>query len=308
MAIALYPHPDMLRHEPHARNPERPERLVAVTEALGDSGLDLDFREAPEAVRVDLERVHGRPYLDAIESAARRTASGTGLVRLDADTWMSPGSLKGAARAAGGAIAAARAVAAGEIQRAFCAVRPPGHHAGPDFAMGFCIYSNIALAARAAQDGGLARVAVIDFDVHHGNGTQAVFEADASLFFASVHQSPLYPGTGNPSETGVGNIANAIVAPGAPRQVWRKAFEGLMSRTDDFAPDLILISAGFDAHARDPLSDQALEAEDFAWATAAVISVANRRCAGRIVSSLEGGYDLEGLAQSTVAHVAALNG
>jgi acetoin utilization deacetylase AcuC-like enzyme len=174
--------------------------------------------------------------------------------------------------------------------------------------MGFCIYSNIAVAARAAQDAGLARIAVADFDVHHGNGTQAAFAGDPNLFFASVHQSPLYPGTGDPRDTGIGNTVNAIVPPGAPREAWRRAFESLMTRIDAFAPDLILISAGFDAHARDPLAEQALEAEDFAWATRAIVSVANKRCSGRIVSSLEGGYDLRGLADSALAHVGALNG
>jgi acetoin utilization deacetylase AcuC-like enzyme len=304
MAIALYTHPDMLGHEPHAGNPERPGRLAAVTAALTGSSLDLDPREAPLAERGDLELVHAPDYLDSIARAAPRE----GLSRLDPDTWMSPGSLAAASRAAGGVVAAARAVAAGRIQRAFCAVRPPGHHAGPDFAMGFCLYSNIAVAARAAQQAGLARIAVVDFDVHHGNGTQAAFAADPTLFFASVHQSPLYPGTGDPRDTGIGNIVNATVAPGAPRAAWRRAFESLMTRIDAFAPDLILISAGFDAHARDPLAEQALEAEDFAWATRAIVSVAETRCGGRIVSSLEGGYDLRGLADSALAHVGALNG
>ena len=275
-----------------------------MTAALSESGLDLEPREAPLAARIDLERVHPALYLDAIA----RAVPAQGLARLDPDTWMSPASAAAISRAAGGPIAAAQAVARGEIQRAFCAVRPPGHHAGPDFAMGFCVYSNIALAARAAQAEGLTRIAVADFDVHHGNGTQAVFETDPNLFFASVHQSPLYPGTGDPSETGLGNIVNATVAPDAPREAWRAAFQGLADRIDAFAPDLILISAGFDAHARDPLAQQRLEAEDYAWATRALVSVAQARCGGRIVSSLEGGYDLEGLALSARAHVAALNG
>ena len=172
--------------------------------------------------------------------------------------------------------------------------------------MGFCLFSNVAVAARAAQAAGLARIAVVDFDVHHGNGTQAVFQSDPSVFFASVHQFPCYPGTGRPSETGVGNIHNAIALPGSAPEVWRKAFESLMAPLDAFAPDLILISAGFDAHARDPLAEQNLEAEDYAWATRAIVSVARARCGGRVVSSLEGGYDLQALGQSALAHVRAL--
>jgi acetoin utilization deacetylase AcuC-like enzyme len=173
--------------------------------------------------------------------------------------------------------------------------------------MGFCIFSNVAIAALAAQQAGLARVAVVDFDVHHGNGTQAAFEADDSLFLASIHQMPLYPGTGAADETGVGNIVNAPVAPHAAREEWRATFAGgLMPALEAFRPDLILISAGFDAHRRDPLAHQSLEAADFAWATRAVIEVARRVCDGKVVSALEGGYDLEGLARSTVAHVQAL--
>jgi acetoin utilization deacetylase AcuC-like enzyme len=173
--------------------------------------------------------------------------------------------------------------------------------------MGFCLFSNVAVAARAAQTLGFARVAVVDFDVHHGNGTQAAFEADETLFFASIHQSPLYPGTGDASETGVGNIVNAPAPPNAPREAWRRLFDQrLMPALDAFEPDLILVSAGFDAHRRDPLAQQELEARDFGWATRAIASVARRRCGGRIVSSLEGGYDLEALGQSAVAHVQAL--
>ena len=174
--------------------------------------------------------------------------------------------------------------------------------------MGFCLFSNIAITARAAQAAGFARIGVIDFDVHHGNGTQAVFENDPTVFFGSIHQSPLYPNTGAESEIGLGNIVNATVAPGAPREAWRKAFEGrLVSALDAFAPDLVLISAGFDAHRADPLSEQALEESDFSWATRAVIAVARLRCKGRVVSSLEGGYDLGALGRSAAAHMAALS-
>jgi acetoin utilization deacetylase AcuC-like enzyme len=304
MSVALYTHPDMLDHRPREGHPERPERLKAVNEALAASGLDLDAREAPLVEAADLVRVHGEAHLRWLQAFAPTE----GVRLLEIDTEMSPGSLRAAYLAAGAVAAAVRAVAAGEARRAFCAVRPPGHHAGPGFAMGFCLLSNIAIGARVAQSCGLRRVAVADFDVHHGNGTQAVFESDPDLFFASVHESPNYPGTGAASETGVGNVANAPVPPMAPREVWRTAFEGLMERIDAFAPDLILISAGFDAHARDPLAQQALEGEDFAWATRAVAEVARRHCGGKLVSTLEGGYDLRGLADSAVAHVRALRG
>jgi acetoin utilization deacetylase AcuC-like enzyme len=304
MAVALYTHPDMGLHKPGEGHPERPARLTAVLDALGDdAGLDLDRREAPLAERADIERVHPAAYVDAVFAAA----PAEGMRYLDPDTALSPGSLNAALRAAGAATAAVRSVAAGEAERAFCAVRPPGHHAEPDRPMGFCIFSNLAIAARVAQAAGLARVAVVDFDVHHGNGTQAVVENDAGLFFASIHQSPLYPGTGDASETGVGNVVNAVAPPHAPRELWRRKFElELMPALDAFAPDLVLISAGFDAHRRDPLAHQSLEAEDYAWMTRATVEVARRHARGRVVSSLEGGYDLEGLGRSAAAHVRAL--
>ena len=299
--MLLYSHADMVMHRPRIGHPERPERLAAVLGAIEDETLER--REAPLAAAADLALVHPAGFIADIEAAAPES----GVTLLDPDTELSSGSFAAARRAAGAAAAAVRAVAAGEAQRAFCAVRPPGHHASGSTAMGFCVFSNIAIAARVAQQAGLSRPAIVDFDVHHGNGTQSVFEADASVFFASVHQWPGYPGGGLPAETGAGNIANAIVAPGAPREAWRAAFQDLMARVEAFGPDIVLISAGFDAHARDPLAEQALEAEDFAWASRAIVEIANHRCGGKIVSSLEGGYDLEALGRSAAAHVRALS-
>ncbi len=303
MTLPLFTHASMSLHQAGEHHPESPARLRAVLDALDDAGLAQDTREAPMASRMALERVHPCAFVDHIFSSA----PASGRTKLDPDTFMSPGTLEAALRAAGAVVAAAEAVARGEMDRAFCAVRPPGHHAEPDQAMGFCLFSNAAIAAMAAQAAGLKRVAVIDFDVHHGNGTQAVFADRAELFLGSIHQSPLYPGTGEESETGLGNIFNATVEPMSPREVWRRRFdERLMPALDSFQPDLIIISAGFDAHAADPLAQQMLEAEDFAWATRAVLAVARSRCAGRVVSTLEGGYDLAALGQSVAAHVGAL--
>jgi acetoin utilization deacetylase AcuC-like enzyme len=303
MTIGLFTHPDMLDHRPGEGHPERPERLKAVTDSLNDAALALELFEAPLADPLDLALVHPKAFVDRLFAAA----PAAGRAYIDPDTAMSAGSLASARRAAGAVIQAVREVADGHLERAFCAVRPPGHHAEPETAMGFCLFSNVAIAAKAAQEAGLKRVAVVDFDVHHGNGTQAAFWGEENLMLASVHQSPLYPGTGAEHEHGArNNIVNRTVRPYAAREAWRKAFDALMLEVDGFGPDLILISAGFDAHARDPLAQQQLEDDDFAWATRSILSVARARCGGKVVSSLEGGYDLEALGRSALAHVRAL--
>lgn len=305
MDVALYTHADMLDHRPGVRHPERPERLTAVIGALDEaSDLSLDFFDAPLAETSDLELVHPRAYVERVLNLA----PGREVVQLDPDTFISAGSIQAARRAAGAVAAAVRATARGEIERSFCAVRPPGHHAGPDTPMGFCIFSNVAVAARAARAAGFQKVAVIDFDIHHGNGTEAAFRGHPELMLASIQQFPIWPGSGRPSEDDPPNIVNAVVSPGASAAEWRATFASLLPKVDAFAPELILISAGFDAHRADPIGEagQSLEAEDFAWATRAILEVARGHAKGRVVSSLEGGYDLEALGQSALAHVRAL--
>jgi len=303
---AYITHGDCLQHNMGVGHPECPERLIAIRDQLMASQIfdSLQEVEAPQVSEQQLARVHPPHYVEYIEACA----PSVGTFRVDPDTAMNPGTLPAAQRAAGAVVKAVDMVMGREAPNAFCAIRPPGHHAESDKAMGFCFFNNIAVGiAHALSQHRLERVAFIDFDVHHGNGTQAAFQDDDSLFLGSIHQMPLYPGTGAASETGVGNIVNAPVPPHAARESWRATFAGgLMPALDAFRPDLILISAGFDAHRRDPLAHQSLEAEDFAWATRAVLEVARRTCAGKVVSALEGGYDLEGLGRSAVAHVMAL--
>lgn len=304
MTVALYTHQDMFDHRPGERHPESPERLRSILDALADATLDLAPHDAPFVDEADLLKVHDHAYLSEIARLSPRE----GRVHLDPDTSMSSGSLQAARRAAGAAVQAVRDVAAGKTQRAFCAVRPPGHHAEPGASMGFCIYSNVAVAAHAAQAAGLEKVAVVDFDIHHGNGTQSALGGRPGMFFTSIQSWPMWPGTGHPDEAVPANIVNAVSPEGAPVEVWKRAFESLLDRVDAFAPDLIIVSAGFDAHKWDPVGGggQSLEDVDFAWATRAIASVANRHAKGRVVSSLEGGYDLQALGRSALAHVRAL--
>jgi acetoin utilization deacetylase AcuC-like enzyme len=306
MSVLLLSHRACLLHEPGDYHPECPDRLRAVLKALDQEDFaDLIRGEAPEATQEQLARAHPRNYVDAI-LAIRPPAGDT--VALDGDTVMSSGSAEAAARAAGAAVAAVDAVLGGEVRRAFCATRPPGHHAEPSKPMGFCLFANAVIAARHAQAvHGVARVAIIDFDVHHGNGSQACVEGDASILYASSHQWPLYPGTGDARERGVGNVFNAPLAPGADGAAFREAWSRLLlPAIEAFAPGLVVISAGFDAHARDPLAQLRLREPDFAWLTAELCGIAERHCGGHVVSLLEGGYDLEALASSAAAHVRVL--
>ncbi|MCO6414965.1 histone deacetylase family protein [Siccirubricoccus sp. KC 17139] len=304
--VLLLTHLACLRHDPGPEHPECPDRLRAVLRALDAEEFAALIRgEAPEATPDQLALAHPPAYVDAILGI--RPAAGE-TVPLDADTVMSHGSAEAALRAAGAAVAAADAVMRGEVRRAFCAVRPPGHHAEPRRPMGFCFFSNAVIAARHAQRvHGAARVAILDFDVHHGNGSQACVEDDASILYASSHQWPLYPGTGQKREKGVGNVFNAVLPPGADGEAFRAAWAAeLLPAVDLFAPELLVVSAGFDAHARDPLAQLRVREADFAWLTAEICALADRHCAGRVVSLLEGGYDLDALAASTAAHVRVL--
>jgi len=305
MTTLLYTHPACLDHDPGRHHPESPARLRAVLAALDDPEFArLERREAPEADREDLLRVHSPRHVESILGAVPKT----GHVGIDADTVLSPASGEAALRAAGAVVAAVDAVVAREGDNAFCAVRPPGHHAEPLQAMGFCLFNNAAIGAlRARQVHGLARVAVIDFDVHHGNGTQAAFEMDGSLFYASTHQYPLYPGTGSAGETGVGNIVNVPLRPMSGSGQFRLALtQRILPALDAFRPEFVLVSAGFDAHRDDPLAQLMLDEADYTWVTERLLEIAYRHAKGRLVATLEGGYDLPALAASAAAHVRVL--
>src|SRR5579871_746428 len=308
MTTLLISHPACLEHTTPPGHPERPDRLRAIEQVLGHERFQFLSRDlAPRAEFETIALCHSEHEIAEI----RHRAPKEGFAHIDADTSMSPGSLEAMLRSTGGALAAADAVMTGAAQNAFVATRPPGHHAESQRPMGFCFFNNVAIAARYAQRKyGIGRVAVIDFDVHHGNGTQEIFWADPTVMYCSTHEMPLYPGTGAISERGERDtIVNAPLRAGDGGSEFREVFETtILPRLKTYSPELVMISAGFDAHMRDPLANLNLLEPDFAWATKKLMEVADASAKGRIVSVLEGGYDLKGLSGSVAAHVTALMG
>jgi acetoin utilization deacetylase AcuC-like enzyme len=306
MTTLLLSHPACLDHVNPMGHPERPDRIRAIERALEQEKFQgLAREQAPMASIEMIALAHPLDYVEQVREAAPKE----GMVRLDADTTMSPGTFEAVMRAAGGAVQAVDEVMTGKVANAFVATRPPGHHAETATPMGFCLFNNAAIAARHAQkQHGAERVAIVDFDVHHGNGSQDIFWNDASVMYCSTHQMPLYPGTGAVSERGSKNtIVNAPLRPGDGGDEFRDAMESVvLPRLEGFAPDLIIISAGFDAHMRDPLANLNFLEPDYTWVTQKLMEVADHRAKGRVVSLLEGGYDLEGLSRSVAAHVTAL--
>ena len=307
MTTLLLTDPACLLHDTGYGHPERADRLRAINDALAAPAFKaLKREEAPRADLAAIERLHPKAYVEMVRASIPEHDH----KMLDADTIVSPGSWEAALRATGASLHAVDQVMAGKADNAFCAVRPPGHHAEPSRAMGFCLFNTVAIAAlHARATHGAKRVAVVDFDVHHGNGTQAAFWSDRDLFYGSTHQMPLFPGTGALDETGVGNIFNAPLKPGDDGDDFRDAYETrILPALDAFAPDFLLVSAGFDAHLRDPLANLRVLEPDFAWVTEKLLEAAEKHCGGKLVATLEGGYDLEALASSTAVHVQTLMG
>ena len=307
MPTLLISHPSCLAHDTGRGHPERPARLQGVLQALSHPGFAALLREqGPPATEAQLKLAHPETHVRRILDA--RPADGA-RVQLDPDTVLSAGSAQAALHAAGAACAAVDAVMEGRADAAFAAVRPPGHHAEADRAMGFCLFGNAALAVlHARARWGLRRIALVDFDVHHGNGSQAMLQADPDMFYASSHQSPCYPGTGAADERGVAdNVVNLPLAPGSGAAAFRRGWSrSILPALEHFAPELLIVSAGFDAHRDDPLAELQLAVDDFIWVTRELLGVADRHCQGRIVSVMEGGYDLAALAGCVAAHVQTL--
>jgi acetoin utilization deacetylase AcuC-like enzyme len=307
MTTLLLTHPACLEHDTGYGHPERADRLRAIDDALAAPAFaSLQREEAPRAELADIERLHPKAYVEMV----RATIPKRDHKWLDPDTVVSPGSWEAALRATGASIHAVDQLMAGKVDNVFCAVRPPGHHAEPSRAMGFCLFNGVAIAAlHARAKHGAERVAVVDFDVHHGNGTQAAFWSDKDLFYGSTHQMPLFPGTGELDETGVGNIFNAPLKAGDDGDEFRAAYQDrILPALDKFAPDLLIVSAGFDAHLKDPLAQLRLLEPDFAWITEQLLEAAAKHCGGKLVATLEGGYDLDALASSASIHVQTLMG
>jgi len=303
MSTIIIQHDDCLRHNPGVKHPESPQRIKAVLGGLeGIKGLQ--HLPAPLATVEEITRVHPLEFWAGLQ--AKEPSEGN--VVIDPDTFLNNGSINAALRASGGLCFAIDQILDDKALRAFCAVRPPGHHSEPDKAMGFCLLNHVAIGAmRALENPDIERVAIIDFDVHHGNGTQAVFEQNPDVMYVSSHQMPLYPGTGYIEETGCGNILNLPLAAGDGSKAFRQAWSRLgLPAIHSFEPDLILISAGFDAHERDPLAQLEVQDADYRWITEEICDLATDSCQGRVASILEGGYDMQALASSARAHVEGL--